>query len=221
VIEPHTGGMSEAHKIKLRRQLPDSLTDVAYEALEALRSVLDQTAYAVAVCCKASKPENVHFPVTDDPAQFENTIRGRCKDFPPEIVSLFRSFQAYPGGDDLLVALNRVRRQGFHRLLKPVGNAIYNITGQSGRLKAGPIPEFPTYIPSPMVWDSEKNEMVFGVVGPGGELQYKIDFSFIVAFGEVEGLAGAPVVPALRELAKKVEGIILATETEVRKIGLA
>jgi hypothetical protein len=220
VIESHTDGVSQAHKVKLRRKLPKDVTDIAYEALEGLRSALDQTAYAVAIICGTPRPELVHFPVTDDPAQFENTISGRCKDFPPEIVALFRSFQAYPGGNDLIVALNRVRRQGFHRLLTPVGSAVYRVSGSSGMLRGGPVPEYPTYIPAPIVWDSTKDEMVYGVVGPGGEFNYKIDFSFIVAFGEIEGLAGAPVVPALRELVREVERIVIATESEARRIGL-
>jgi hypothetical protein len=219
VIETHTDGMSQALKIKLRRQIPDRYTDIAYEALEALRSALDQTAYAAAVCCNHTRPDLVHFPVTDDPAQFENTVRGRCKDLPPEIVTLFRSFHAYPGGNDLLVALNRIRRQGFHRILEPVGSGFLAATGVQGTIKAGPIAEYPTYVPN-MVWDSEKDEMIYGVVGPGGEFKYEIQFTFTVTFGEVEGLAGAPVVPALRELVRLVEGIILATESEARRIGL-
>lgn len=219
VIEPHTDGFSQAHKIKIRRRLPDRLTDVAYEALEALRSALDQTAYAVAVLCGASRPDLIHFPITDDPAQFESTIRGRCKDLPPDIVTLFRSFQAYPGGNDLLVALNRVRRQGFHRLLKPVGNGFLAATGEGMILRGGSDAAYPTSVPN-MVWDSEKDEMVYGIVGPGGEFGYKINFTFTISFGEVEGLAGAPVVPALRELANQVERIILATEAESKRIGL-
>jgi len=218
-VEPHTDGVSEAHKIKLRRQLPTDLTDITYEALEALRSALDQTAYSIAVLCKHPKPTNVHFPVTDDPAEFDNTVRGRCKGLSPEIVAVFRSFKAYPGGNDPLVALNRTRRQGFHRLIMPVGSAVAKATGMSGHLIGGPDPRYPTYMPS-LEWDSSKDEMVFGIVGPGGEFQYTLNFTFFVAFGEVEGLAGEPVIVSLTLMAREVGRLIVETEREARRIGL-
>jgi hypothetical protein len=220
VIETHSDGVSQAHKVKLKRKFPDRFTDITYEALEALRSALDQTAFAVAIICRVPRPEIVHFPVTGDPSKFENTVRGRLKDFPAEIVALFRAFQAYPGGNDLIVALNRTRRQGFHRLITPVGSATVRASARRGVIKGGPDPKYPTYIPGNMIWDREKDEMIFCVVGPGGEFDYEFDFTFLITFGEVEGLTGHPVVPALSAIAGEVERVILATEAEVSRIGL-
>lgn len=219
-IELHTDGVSQAHKVKLKRQLPTALTHTTFEALEHLRSALDQTAYAVGAMCGVSRPDIISFPVTDDPAEFENAIRGRLKGCSPEVMALFRSFKAYPGGNDPIVALNQTRRQGFHRLITPVGNATATVTSDRAFLKGGPDPNFPTYVPSPFVWDSEKNEMVYGVVGPGGEFEYQINFTFFIAFGEVEGLAGHAVIPALTAISGAVERVLRTVEAETRKLGL-
>jgi hypothetical protein len=52
-------------------------------------------------------------------------------------------------------------------------------------LRGGPLPEYPTYVPEPLIWDSTKDEMIFGIVGPGGDFQYEFNFTFIVAFWSV------------------------------------
>jgi hypothetical protein len=218
-VEIHSDGVSKVHKVKMRRKLPNDLTDITYEALEALRSALDQTAYTIATLCNHPKPNTVYFPMTDNPAEFENTVNGRCKGFPPEIISLFCSFKAYPGGNDLLVALNQTRRQGFHRLIVPVGSAVVHASSRGGWMVGGPDVRYPTYIPN-LTWDSTKDEMIFGIVGPGGDFQYTFDFTFIVAFGEVEGLAGQSVVISLILMSREVERIISETERAARRIGL-
>src|SRR5258708_1210229 len=66
-IERNAAGFEE-HKIKLTADVPDPITDIAYEAIEALRSVLDQTTYAIAVASGSKRPDLIHFPVGDTPA---------------------------------------------------------------------------------------------------------------------------------------------------------
>ena len=78
VVERNVRGLEE-HKVKLTVDLSDPITDIAYEAIEALRSSLDQTAHAVAVVCKAKRLELVYFPVADTSANFENVLKGCTK----------------------------------------------------------------------------------------------------------------------------------------------
>ncbi len=62
--------------------------------------------------------------------------------------------------------------------------------------------------------------MVFARVGIGSQLDYDLNFSFFVAFGEVESVRDQPAIPVLNAAASEVERIILAIETESRRIGL-
>src|SRR5437763_6572413 len=78
-VERNAQGWEE-HKIKPTRPIPDDSTDFAYEAIEALRSSLDQALYPVAVAIGAKRPDLIHFPVADIPGDFENVMNGRLRD---------------------------------------------------------------------------------------------------------------------------------------------
>ena len=78
---------------------------------------------------------------------------------------------------------------------------------------------WPLDIPPPK-WDGEKNEIIFIITGPGAELDYDVEFAFFIAFGEVEGLAGEPVVGTLQDTVVEIERMLTAMETESRRIGL-
>jgi len=108
------------HAFKFRRQIPDSWADAAVEAIEALRSALDQTGYAIAVRAGVAAPRNAYFPFGDTPAELDANAKGRCKDLPSEIRALFRAFDSYEGGNYALWALNKLCNANKHRLLIPV-----------------------------------------------------------------------------------------------------
>lgn len=213
-IEENSRGLDE-HKIKLTKDIPPVITDIVYGAVEALRSSCDHATYAIAIAAKSKRPNLIHFPVADNRADFENILNGRLKDFPPNILALFRSFEPYESGNILIWALNRIRRQGTHRLIIPVGTAVGGVQIENIEISS----PHPCEVRRPE-WDSEKNEMVLVIVGRGSNLQYNINLAFFVAFGPVEGLAGEPVAETLESIAGEVERIVLAMEAEARRIGL-
>jgi hypothetical protein len=184
VVERNSKGLYE-YKVKLTKSLPDEITDLAYEALEA-----------------------------DDAAGFENVMRGRLKALPADILALLRSLQPYKGGNDLIWALNRIRRQGTHRLIVP---AVTDVS--VGNIRMTTSSPFPLDIPPP-AWNSEKDEIVFAVSGPPGTFDYDVEFAFFIAFGQVEGVAGEPVGDALEDMIAEVERIVLAIKAESRRMGL-
>jgi hypothetical protein len=139
-------------------------------------------------------------------------LKGRSKDLPSEIAALFRSFEPYEGGNNAIWALNRLCNHGKHKLLVPVGMATMEIS-QSGSATRG------LRIPIPR-WDSEKNEIVLLSTDAGEHLNYQCQIKFFIAFGEIEPVAGKPADRVLQIMAEEVERIVLATETEARKIGL-
>jgi hypothetical protein len=75
-IERNAQGFDE-HKIKLTKPLPDQITDLAYEAVEALRSALDQATHPIAVACNVKRPDLIHFPIADTAAEVDNILNGR------------------------------------------------------------------------------------------------------------------------------------------------
>jgi hypothetical protein len=60
VIEKDADGF-ELHKLRMTKAVPAICTDYAAEALEALRSALDQTGYAAAVLAASPSPRTPSF----------------------------------------------------------------------------------------------------------------------------------------------------------------
>jgi hypothetical protein len=205
-IEDDIDGINKTHKIKLTKQIPIAFTDLAVEAIEGLRSTLDQATFAACISAGQSNPRNTYFPISDSPSELDNVIKGRCKDIPSDIITLCRSFNTYKGGNDLIFALNRLCNVNKHRLIIPVGLANAG-THYKHLVASGGIS-----IPNP-VWDRGKNEIIFAKTAPDTKLQYDINFSFFIAFGESDIVEGQPVVPILRNIAKEVLKIVLAIQS--------
>lgn len=213
VIERDENGTQDLHKVKLTKSFPAGITSVAAEAIEGLRSALDQAAFATATFTGIKHPKSAYFPISRTESDLDAVIRGRCKNIPPDIVALFRSFNPYKGGNDLIWALNNACNTSKHGIVVPVGMAAsemhinhMKISGSGG-------------IPIP-VWDRERNEIVFATTGHNTEFQYDLNISFFVAFGEVDGIGGQPAVPILNAIANEVNSIVFAIETEAKRIGL-
>lgn len=217
VKEMDADGVTELHKFKLVKPVPDICTHYAAEALEAIRSALDQTGFAAAVAAGKMKPKKTAFPISDSAAELDNLINGRrvSKDIPDEIVTLFRSFKPYKGGNDIFWALNKLRNS-THTALVPIGFVSGGLKMNNVVMAAGP--NSSSSIPVPR-WDSEKNEMIFARIGPGGSFNYDAQFSLIVAFHHPEITDGPIAVELLDRAATVVHDVIKATEAECAKRG--
>ena len=213
VIETDLNSTYDLHCLRFTRRLPPGFTDSVVECAEGLRSCLDLVGYACAVASGRPNAKSAYFPIADDAAGLENVIKGRCKDIPTDIVTLFRGFKPYKGGNDAVWALNRIGNTSKHKLIAP--------------LAMGSDSSFFRYLTMPAGgevlnprWDSEKNAIPFLRVPAGSLSKYDLNVSFFVAFGEVDAVAGQPMIPVLYTIASEVERIILATEVEARRIGL-
>ena len=215
VVEPDADGINNLHKIKFNAIIPDSFGEIAADAIENLRAALDQAGYAVAVAAGANDPRSAYFPIGDDATNLEGIIKGRCKQIPDEIVTLFRTFEPYQRGNDLIWALNKINNINKHRLLVPscvsLAQMNFRIHGSGG---GG------FHIPPP-AWDRGKNEIVFAIVAPDVvKLQYDLKGTYCISFGEIEIISGYPATDILNAMASEVESIVMATEAEARRIGL-
>lgn len=215
VIESDAKSGCDLHKLKVIKFPPDELTDLAYDIIDAQRSTLDQIAYACAVLSGVlgRDLERIAFPISRDPAQFESSIASGCQGLHPDIVNLFRSYQAHPGGNTFLADLNAVRRQGHHRIVVPVGTAS-NIKMGLG-YSAGK--KIPPYIPGP-VWNHEKHELVYRASNAEGSFGYDSEVTFRIAFGEVEAVGRKPVFEFLLASGNAVEKVLNETEECARLI---
>jgi hypothetical protein len=200
------------HAMKFTRDFPDSWADAAVEALEALRSSLDQTGYAAALLGGVSEPKHAYFPMADTATGLDGVVKGRCKDLPSEISALFREFDAYQGGNYALWALNKLCNANKHRLLMPIGALAPQMRMGRGVLINGEI-----FHPR---WNSEKQQIEFARVRPGGKFEYDAQISFFVGFEEFNSVEAGPAVGILDLIAGEVNKVISATETKCRSIGL-
>ncbi|CAG9933683.1 conserved protein of unknown function [Candidatus Nitrotoga arctica] len=212
-VETDTNGIDQLHKIKFSTTIPDSFGEIAADALENLRAALDQAGYAVAVAAGVGDPRKAYFPIGDDAMNLESIITMNCKNIPSEIVAIFRGFQPYQGGNDLIWALNKANNINKHRLLVPacqfLSNMNLKIRGSGGDCR----------IPPP-IWDRRKNEVVFAVTSNDAKIEYNVNGAYCVSFDEIEVIRGYPAAHILGAMACEVECIVMATETEVRRIGL-
>lgn len=65
-----------------------------------------------------------------------------------------------------------------------------------------------------------KNEIIFLRANTDTKVDYNIQFTFTIAFGEVEGVSGEPILGFLNAASSEVERIVLAIEAEAHRIGL-
>jgi hypothetical protein len=212
VVELDADGITKIHKFKFTKRIPASCTHSAAEALEALRSALDQIGYAAAIASGKDAPKKTQFPIGDDVDGLANVINRKvANDLPAEILALFVSFKPYKGGNNAVWALNKLRN-ATHTSLIPVAIASGGMFVSNAALSQAEIL-------NPIIWDSEKNEIVFARVHPGGELNYNVHFAFKVAFGEIDLVGHHQVVAVLRIMSSEVKSILVATEAECRRLG--
>jgi hypothetical protein len=212
VVEPDPDGIHETHKIRFIKQVPAICEDLAFEALFTLRAVLDQIGYAASVASGKVRPKNTYFPIADDAAGLKNVIRrGRCKDLPNEILTLFCGFEPYECGNKPIWTLNKLRNSA-HTALAPINvvgsSIVVSHWGDSQPLEG-----------LQLIWDSAKNEVAFARGKRGTHSNYDIRPTFIIGFDEVD-IAGLTNASAVLDLAvRKVESILRATKAECRRLG--
>jgi hypothetical protein len=213
IVEPHPDKPGhQVRKIRLIQALPPDIAHITAEIVNSLRSTLDVAGYAIALACGKSNPKSTAFPFAGSVDGMALTLGGRCKDIPPQIQSLFFGFQPYAGGDDLLWALNEICNTEKHKIVIPIGTGAY------------PMAEYAhgtgfMQIPSPHVWNSEKNEMELITLGPGAQFDYEFDFTLFVAFGQIKIVGHSELIDTLRKIGHKVDTILVAIEAESRRLG--
>lgn len=213
VIEPDSQRPDHSvHKLKWVLPIPEILSEVAGDATNNLRSALDHTGRACSVGAGVVDPQKTHFPFSASAADLENVIKGRCKHIPPEALAIFRAFQPYMGGNDLLYALNAVCNRDKHEILVPIVSSVERVGFRIECRGYFSAPRRPT-------WDGANQEMVLLTLGPETKADYDLHLSTRIAFGEVEALRDLPALGVLDALSHEVEHVLVAIEAEGRRMG--
>lgn len=219
VIETDPQTRNKIHKIKLTENIPDVLLSQTEEVVEGLRSVLDKCGFAAAKASGNNRLKGTYFPIADTDQEITDSVigRGRCKDVPDDILTLFRSFQPHKTGNPPIWALNKLAGGSKHRILVPVGMAVGNAFMESFRA-----PGRVVRMGFPPRWDWENDEMELCVVGPdpSDEPQYEMHLQMFVELSPIDDVRLGEAARALRAIAGEVERIALAAEAEsVRLFG--
>jgi hypothetical protein len=209
VIEKNPDGVTEAHKIKLDKELFGDLACIAFDFTNNLRSVLDQMAFQIGRRHIGRDPSAAKFPFVTNAADLANHVKGACKHLPPEIRALFVSFKPYKTGNPALWAINEIANSTKHFALIPVIIDPLYIGVHVGKKSAL----------FTQRWDNKKYEMKIVDAPIGFKFQDKTTISFNVRFDHREpAIAHKLAVPFLDSMPGIVEGILLATEAECRLI---
>ena len=103
IVEPHPELPGHiVKKIKLTKQLPETLADLVGDAAFNLRACLDHACYGTAIAGGCAAPKEAYFPFAGSSERFESNMKGRCKDISEQVYPFFRALQPYKGGNDLL-----------------------------------------------------------------------------------------------------------------------
>jgi hypothetical protein len=201
------------HKFKLTQPLPWILDCIVGDAVHNLRDALDTAVYSIAIAAGKTDPKHTAFPFAGSPEHFERNALGRCKDLPKEILAVFRAYQPYRAGNDMLWALNDICVRSKHTLLAPLGTAFQSgdiiITGNTAVM-----------VPLDPVWDRDKNEVVFARLSTGAEITYHFGFTLQIAFCQIPVVDSEPVCDVLEYFVDLAEDILAALETATRCLGI-
>ena len=182
--------------------IPDDLAVIAGDAAQNLRSALDYLANALR-SSEAGVSRKTYFPIAENRSKYESELSGKTQGIPQKAVEVFSQIEPYGGGKgDSLWALHTINNADKHRLLVSVGTTIGH-RGAQLQL-SGEVTEFSVLLRSPGLKEGD----VIGEVSDKTEGNHRIKYTFDIAFGEPEIIAGEIVVPTLQYFHNVVESII-------------
>lgn len=207
VVEPDLESQHDIHKIRFGHKPSEDWPCILFDAANNLRAALDQAGYASAIAAQSVSLKHIKFPFAKDCAHWANAA-GSCKDLPTEIRDIFMATDAYKGGPNLLWAMNELCNTQKHFRLMPLalGNMVLTVSPA------------PNAVIRRAIWNPENLELIFLEVQSGHETQYNTHFSYNIAVEGIETLEGKDILHAAQGMRNTVNGILIATEAECRRM---
>jgi hypothetical protein len=141
------------------------------------------------------------------------------RDLPPKICEIFESYQAYRGGNDTLWALNEIANAKKHLALKPLVVRSPSVFYTADVIGHGWRSETVSPGGAGIGWDAKEQEVTLAITPPGVQPRITADVTFNVAIDGVDVINGQQASHILDAMNRTVEHILLATETECRRLG--
>jgi hypothetical protein len=214
IIEPNAEGTEDIHKVRLTQPMPVAIPGIAVDALNNLRSALDQAGYAVAIAASTTG-KKAHFPFGKTLTEVQSRITGTSKHIPKEIFDVMVAFQPYEGGNAPLWAVNELCNTNKHEDVVPAlfaaGTGFVQDEASFGAVIS---------YRWPPQWDSAKQEMEICRISHGATVKYHLTIQPLIVFSKIKGIGRAPVVGLLTTMLREVDRVVVAIEAESRRIGL-
>ena len=212
VIEYDSENRQHVCKVRLTSELPPRLWSIAADALNNLRAALDQGVCAtVTILNPSASLDRLYFPFGHSKSHFEKSVSKIAPRLHPRVVSVFGFFQPYKGGNDRFWALKNLTNSNKHRSLISFGASVDNI-----EVNTLDIPNVRA-LRRPY-WDTPRNELIISRTAERIEPRYDLNVSFHIAFGDIEGLRGTPVIQSIDYLAAIVGSFLTGIESDVQRI---
>lgn len=218
-IEPETG--DQIHWMRFEIAIHPRLQVAAFNAATELRASLDHSVYAATLALgKRSAPTKTAFAFGDDITKFEGELERRCGHVPTEIKAVLHGLQPYPGGDETLWRLNKLRNVKDHRtLLMP--DAKVQTANMKGRFTV--TPDYVGPIPPVVVWKpgglpARENQIPLLRVPHGVIAKYDADTSIDILFGSPKEVRGMCVTDFFVDAHRAVRRAVALMKFEVIKV---
>ena len=182
------------------KALPEILGLVIGDALQAMRSSLDNLAFSLA--CKnkpnltADEEEDVSFPIYDDPpAPTSRSIRHMAPTAQFGLIALCGYPATHPKEDDALWLLNKTNNRDKHRAITV---AVADLTNWGMNLSGNINGPSQIGIGGPKRTAKVGDRNVLSTFGPGSQVQINVSATLQIVFGEGLEVADREVTSALR-----------------------
>jgi hypothetical protein len=201
--DPSTG--NEIIHLDLPEIIPPNLSVITGDVLHNLRSALDQLACRLAELSGVSNTKGVYFPFGRSSEEFETSAKEKIRKLNISAQTFIRNLRPYNGGNDLLWSLHVLNIMDKHRLLVPVGS-LANING----VPVG-APLYELMAPD---FDAIQEGMTQVPLRLTPIFNYNIQFTFDIAFRDIEPIKDQSVLTTLNRQSNLVSEILNLAQRE-------
>jgi hypothetical protein len=188
-------------RANIRRQPNSRVSTALGDAVHNLRSALDILACQFVETAGNPVTKHTGFPIGDGSGKYETYARRKVKGARKEAVQFVLGAEAYPGGNDFLVALNEVDILDKHRLLLTVVSASHGLIATTDGIRHQFLP-FPDNIAISLEHGEEVMRLAEKPYAIIFDPKKNVQLVAEIAFGDTEIVMGNPIVPFLLQMSQ-------------------
>lgn len=210
-FDPKTG--YHAYKIHFLKAPPETWRRLTFRVICDIRHCIDQAMFAAVHIVEGSAPDrDIYFPWAKCPVDLTHRRKKVSEQLWPTLDRLepYPRGDGYSGGDDTIFAIRNLAGPNKHRVaVSPAARPTAMQMSGTG---------FGRVIIPKDGWDASKNEFTVMLVEHLPDPDYEFQVAVDIAFGQVEGLGGKPVLPVLNHFGRYAYFVINELLHDARKI---